>query len=200
MDKEYSWDDIIINPTSAGIEACIGKECYFSNNPTHCLNNANKKDNYYCDILEEIRIGRREPFIFKRQKHAASCIILKKEEPKSKYIPFESAKDLVESYQRSKEGLNRDTFEDNLAGYGIWVKDKTTKSLYQIMSITDNAVAMYGKKALYSDRALFIKSVVPVSFGDLLNDYEFLDSSPCGKPVHEDCMRGMPYDPIGEDQ
>ena len=115
MDKEYSWNDIIINPTSAGIEACIGKECYFSNNPTHCLNNANKKDNYYCDILEEIRIGRREPFIFKRQKHAASCIILKKEEPKSKYIPFESAKDLVESYQRSKEGLNRDTFEDNLA-------------------------------------------------------------------------------------
>lgn len=112
MDKEYSWNDIIINPTSAGIEACIGKECYFSNNPTHCLNNANKKDNYYCDILEEIRIGRREPFIFKRQKHAASCIILKKEEPKSKYIPFESAKDLVESYQRSKEGLSRDTFED----------------------------------------------------------------------------------------
>lgn len=119
MDKEYSWNDIIINPTSAGIEACIGKECYFSNNPTHCLNNANKKDNYYCDILEEIRIGRREPFIFKRQKHVASCIILKKEEPKSKYIPFESAKDLVESYQRSKEGLNRDTFEDNLASYGI---------------------------------------------------------------------------------
>ena len=200
MDKEYSWDDIIINPTSEGVEACIGKKCYFSNNPTHCLNNANKKDNYYCDILEEIRIGRREPFIFKRQKHAASCIILKKEEPKSKYIPFESAKDLVESYQRSKEGLNRDTFEDNLAGYGMWVKDKTTKSLYQIMSITDNAVAMYGKKALYSDRALSIKSVVSASFEDLLNDYEFLDSSPCGKPVREDCMRGMPYDPMGEDQ
>lgn len=197
MDKEYSWNDIIINPTSEGVEACIGKKCYFSNNPMQCLNNANKKDNYYCDILEEIRIGRREPFIFKRQKHAASCIILKKEEPKSKYIPFESAKDLVESYQRSKEGLNRDTFEDNLAGYGIWVKDKTTNSLYLIMSITDNAVAMYG--ALYSDRALAVKSVVSVSFEDLLNDYEFLDSSPCGMPVREDCMRGMSYDPIGEE-
>ena len=190
MSKEYSWDDIIINPTSEDVRACIGKECYFSNNPMYCLNNANKKDNYYCDILEEINIDGEEPFpfIFERQKHAASCIILKKEEPKSKYIPFESAKDLVESYQRSKEGLNRDTFEDNLAGYGIWVKDKTTNSLYLIMSITDNAVTMYG--ALYSDRALAVKSVVSVSFEDLLNDYEFLDSSPCG----------MPYDPIGEER
>ena len=124
---------------------------------------------------------------------------MKKEEPKSKYIPFESAKDLVESYQRSKEGLNRDTFEDNLASYGIWVKDKTTNSLYQIMSITDNAVAMYGEKALYSESNLSVKSVVSISFEDLLNNYEFLDSSPCGKPVREDCMRGMSYDPIGEE-
>lgn len=68
------------------------------------------------------------------------------------------------------------------------------------MSITDNAVAMYGNKALYSESNLSVKSVVSVSFEDLLNDYEFLDSSPCGKPVCEDYMRGMPYDPIGEDQ
>ena len=190
MDKEYSWNDIIINPTSEDVRACIGKECYFSHNPMYCLNNANKKDNYYCDILEEINIGGKEPFpfIFARQKHAASCIILKKEEPK--YIPFESAKDLVESYQRSKEGLNRDTFEDNLANHGIWVRDKATKSLCQIISITSNEVAMYGKKALYSESNLSVKGVVPISFEDLLNDYEFLDSSPCGKP----------YDPIGEER
>ena len=57
MDKEYSWNDIIINPASEGVEACIGKKCYFSNNPMQCLNNANKKDNYYDLVVGVENLG-----------------------------------------------------------------------------------------------------------------------------------------------
>ena len=35
---EYSYDNIIVNPFKEGIESLIGKEVYFHNNPSLCLN------------------------------------------------------------------------------------------------------------------------------------------------------------------
>ena len=44
-EEKYTWDDIIIDPTSDRAKEAVGKECYFGDNPTFCLNNANKNSN-----------------------------------------------------------------------------------------------------------------------------------------------------------
>ena len=44
--NKYSYKNIIIDPTKEGIESLIGKEVYFRNNPSLCLENANGKVNF----------------------------------------------------------------------------------------------------------------------------------------------------------
>lgn len=39
--NEYSWNDLVINPTTEEAKAAVGKECYFDNNPMKCINKAN---------------------------------------------------------------------------------------------------------------------------------------------------------------
>ena len=43
---EYTCSNIIIDPTKEGIESLIGKEVYFHNNPSLCLENCFHKDDY----------------------------------------------------------------------------------------------------------------------------------------------------------
>ena len=37
----YSWNDLIINPSTDDARDAVGKECYFANNPMDCINRAN---------------------------------------------------------------------------------------------------------------------------------------------------------------
>ena len=76
---EYTWDDIIIDPTSERAKEAIGKECYFDDIPIDCLRNAN------CDYIDSygkligINNEFKYPFSVGRSYHP--CIIVKKEEP-----------------------------------------------------------------------------------------------------------------------
>ena len=80
---EYTYKDIIIDPTKEGIENLIGKEVYISDVPRYCLRHANKNEFEYSAVLINIRKDRVYPFLVKRQninyEEAYSCIIPKKE-------------------------------------------------------------------------------------------------------------------------
>lgn len=80
---EYTYPNIIIDPTKKGIENLIGKEVYVSNVPKYCLCHANKNDSEYLAVLKAIRKDHICPFLVKRQninyEEAHSCIIIKKE-------------------------------------------------------------------------------------------------------------------------
>ena len=81
---EYTYEDIIIDPTKEGIENLIGKEVYISDVPRYCLRHANKNDSEYLAVLKAIRKDHVYPFLVKRQninyEEAYSCIIPKKED------------------------------------------------------------------------------------------------------------------------
>lgn len=80
---EYTYSNIIIDPTKEGIENLIGKEVYISDVPKYCLCHANKNDSEYLAVLKAIRKDHICPFLVKRQninyEEAHSCIIVKKE-------------------------------------------------------------------------------------------------------------------------
>ena len=81
---EYTYSNIIIDPTKKGIESLIGKEVYMSNVPRYCLQHANKNEFEYSAVLINIRKDHVYPFLVKRQninyEEAYSCIIPKKED------------------------------------------------------------------------------------------------------------------------
>lgn len=81
------------------------------------------------------------------------------------YVPFKSAKEFVQAYTRSKEELVRYTLEDNLVSCGMWIRNKHDGALHQVVSLERNNVIINFE----------------VDWESLLDHYEFLDGSPCGK-------------------
>ena len=80
---EYTYDNIIIDPTKEGIENLIGKEVYIADVPKYCLRHANKNESDYLAVLIAIRKDDVYPFLVKRKsvnyEETRSCIIVKKE-------------------------------------------------------------------------------------------------------------------------
>ena len=90
--NEYTWNEIIINPTSKEVNNYIGKEVYASLSPIQCLRIANgnyeKKDRFF---LDSINPDNNFPFYIKLVEagnpniayKSFPCIILKDEELES---------------------------------------------------------------------------------------------------------------------
>lgn len=169
---EYTYDNILIDPSKEGIESLIGKEVYFSDIPHICLENANLNDFHYLGILEQIRKDGNAPFKVKGILSTSywSCIIEKKEEPKPKYVPFEDGREFLKSYTIVESCLISENFF--LSHHGIWLKHRESDDLFMVVEIWDDGVVIGGNQ-------------FTTSWNDLSNNYTFLDGSPCGKEVEE---------------
>ena len=160
---EYTYKDIIIDPTSEEAKNAIGKKCYMYDSPTMLLKMANSNDD--ARTLESIDESD-HPFNDKEFGSEWTCIIVKKEEPK-KYVPFENGQEFFNSYLNVESRLEKEDYF--LSNHGIWLKDKTSKAYYMVTKIWD-----IGDD---SDE---------ISWKELLEYYTFLDDSPCGKEVEDE--------------
>lgn len=187
---EYNWDDIIVNPNSEEAKNCIGKKIYFSNNPTEGLARANRNDGYYLATLKVININSTYPFRFETEDSRncafeCSCIILKKEKPKV-YVPFSSVDEFLstyfEKYESLKQGVNAHN-EDILCKHGIWIKDKTTGYISMVVEFRENGVSRECGvlETINKDKSSYYPYTRVIKWANLLEDYTFLDNTPCGK-------------------
>lgn len=161
---EYTYDNILIDPSKEGIESLIGKEVYFHNNPYLCLDYANKKSTDHLGVLAKIRKNSAIPFTIEQGNtvHEYTCIIEKKEEPKPKYVPFKSNEEFLESYIYHKEKFTRSSLACQLYSLGgIWLKYKGIEDFFMITEFWDDMTR----------------------WGEFLERFTFLDGSPCGKEV-----------------
>ena len=180
MDK-YTYSNLIIDPTKEGIESLIGKEVYCHDNPCLCLKNANKKSTDFLGVLMEIHKYNNVPFCVK-QKYGVykyTCIIEKKEEPKPKYVPFESIKEFITAYFKSV--VNSKCIQKTISSTGIWLKHNDAFLL--VVEIWDRGVVIGDGKMqtteIDEDEYITVHGVT--KWKELLEDYTFLDGSPCGK-------------------
>ena len=156
---EYTYKDIIIDPTSEEAKNAVGEGCHFGSNPKTVLDFANCNKKNFLRVLECIKPEEDNPFY--DYNYGFPCIIVKKEEPK-KYVPFENGQEFFNSYLSVESRLEKEDYF--LSNHGIWLKDKTSKAYYMVTKIWD-----IGDD---SDE---------ISWKELLEYYTFLDDSPCGK-------------------
>lgn len=171
---EYTFENLIINPETPGLEDLIGKEVYSSDVPIYCIDRANK--NYNVGILREVRENYAAPFFVETPGGCMlnyACIIIKKEEPKE-YTPFKSADEFTDAYDCANYSVKNGTVENKLLSYGgMWLKGMVSGSYYMVAGICNNGVTLANDPYI-------------TSWGELLEDYVFLDDSSCGKEAENE--------------
>ena len=163
---EYTYKDIIIDPISEEAKNAIGEGCYFGSNPKTVLDFANCNEKKFLRVLECIKPEEDNPFY--DYNYGFPCIIVKKEEPKPKYVPFESKEEFIEAFHYH-DNANYSETEDILMNYGMWLK---LNELYVLVTCISDE---------------YIKTFESCYFwNELLENFEFLDGSPCGKEVEDE--------------
>ena len=164
--SEYSYNDIIIDPTSEEAKNAVGEGCYFGSNPKTVLDFANCNEKKFLRVLECIKPEEDNPFY--DYNYGFPCIIVKKEEPKPKYVPFESAEEFIDAFHYH-DNANYSETDDILLNYGMWLK---LNELYVLVTCISDE---------------YIKTFESCYFwNELLENFEFLDGSPCGKEVEDE--------------
>ena len=159
---EYTYEDIIMDPEDPRLEGAIGKKCYLSDCPKIALDYA--RNNSLPDRLKSINKESAAPFVGDDEVNWV-MVIIKKEEPKPKYVPFKSNEEFLESYIYHKEKFTRSSLACQLYSLGgIWLKYKSIEGFFMITEFWDDMTR----------------------WGEFLERFTFLDGSPCGKLSEED--------------
>ena len=183
---EYTRKDIIMDPNDPRLEGAIGKKVYSSSDINLVLNRANNDE--YEMTLTQVEDVDSEPFTVMNTdgtEYDADFIIIKKEEPKPEYVPFENAEEFLDAYYRN-ENKKLDGIYRYLATHGIWIKGKGTyNSYYMVTELWDDGVIIGDSKInttqVSSDR--YFTANDTTSWEELFKDYTFLDGTPCGKKI-----------------
>ena len=160
---EYTYKDIIIDPISEEAKNAIGKKCYMYDSPTMLLKMANSNDG--ARTLESIDESD-YPFNDKEFGSEWTCIIVKKEEPKPEYIPFQDGREFFNSYLSVESRLEKEDYF--LSNHGIWLMDCENGDYFLVTEIWGDGVVLGSNQTT-------------THWDDLLEEFIFLDGSPCGK-------------------
>ena len=170
---EYTYKDIIIDPNSEEAKNAVGKICYFSDSPRTLLSEIDCKR-----PVEGILTNMDDGYFEVDNEGYWDCIILKKEEPKPKYVPFESTHEFISAYYKANNEIVVNT-ESMLSGFGMWLRCKE--------NFDSNARPFLAcVSEIYDDCITIGKYPDPITFKGLLEYCEFLDGSPCGKEVKDE--------------
>lgn len=129
---EYTYKDIIIDPDSEEAKNAIGKEVYYSDKPSYCINYANENNKEFLGILDGTEKSN-NPFHIKESVNW-TCIIVKKkpsyEECAKQWIEENNLKegDCVKVLRKAKD------FE---SGWDATWNDLMNKSVCKILKITE---------------------------------------------------------------
>lgn len=177
---EYTYADIIMDPNDPRLERAIGKECYFSDYPKKVLDGARNNSSEYLDCLTNIIKQGVCPFVDKKG-YGRTLIIIKKEEPKPKYVQFQDGREFFNSYLSVESRLEKEDYF--LSNHGIWLKAKyADDALFMVTEIWSYGVVFScDMKTTEELEGKYLTINEVTTWKELFRDYCFIDGSPCGK-------------------
>ena len=182
---EYTYEDIIMDPEDPRLEGAIGKVCYFNDSPKMILEHANNNSPNNFFSLKEINKNNEYPFTDGKYEDVWTLIIIKKEEPKPEYVPFESKEEFIEAFHYH-DNANYSETDDILLNYGMWLWSNVDGS-YKLVTEIWNAGVVIGddKMRITNEEGHIDVFNDTTSWVKLFSEYRFLDGSHCGKEVEE---------------
>ena len=181
---EYTYADIIMDPEDPRLVGAIGKECYFSDYPKKLLDSARNNSSGYLDCLTNIVKAGVCPFVDKKG-YGRCLIIIKKEEPKPEYVPFEFKEEFIEAFHYHDNSKYSET-DDILLNYGMWLWSEVDGSRKLVTEIWNEGVVIGDDKMKITNEEGHIDTFNDTtSWVKLFSEYRFLDGSYCGKEVDE---------------
>lgn len=163
---EYTYKDIIIDPNSEEAKNAVGKICYFSNSPRNILS-----DIYRKSAVEGILTNMDDGYFEVDNEGYWDCIILKKEEPKPKHFQFQDGREFFNYYLSVESRLEKEDYF--LSNHGIWLMDCENGDYFLVTEIWGDGVVLGSNQTT-------------THWDDLLEEFIFLDGSPCGKEVKDE--------------
>ena len=165
MSDKYTYADVIIDPEDPRVE--VGAEYYAANSISSALKAANEGNE---GLLAKLDSVNREPtrtlitsesftISYKHGNGGNTDFLIRKKEPVKKWVPFDLTKE-----------------EDRARLRGAWVRHKKNPE-------RENLITGLGDETV--DFAVYFGDVA-VGTGVLLENFEFVDGSPCGKLVEEE--------------
>ena len=183
---EYTYEDISMDPEDPRLEGAIGKVCYFNDSPKMILEHANNNSPNNFFSLKEINKNNEYPFTDGKYEDVWTLIIIKKEEPKPEYVPFESKEEFIEAFHYH-DNANYSETEDILMNYGMWLWSNVDGS-YKLVTEIWNAGVVIGddKMRITNEEGHIDVFNDTTSWVKLFSEYRFLDGSHCGKEVKDE--------------
>lgn len=179
MPEYYTYKNIIASLMQEKAKNYIGKMVYFADNPNICLLYANTNDGIHRGILQEVKIDDGVlPFIIENLNTSWAFIIPCEEEQKPEYVPFEYISEFIDAYRRVEACKLKDENLFYLSIRGIWLKNKATDACCMVTEIWNEGIAVLDKKPTINGMSVYNNST---TWEGLLEDYTFIDGSPCGK-------------------
>lgn len=160
--KEYTENDIITDVSDPRLKDAIGKTVYVAHKLYGSIvDNANNNDSANKGVLVNLGYDPSHPFEVHTELglHWDRIILSKNQPPRKKYVPFDLTKE-----------------EDRTKLRGAWVRHKQNPE-------RENLITGLGDETV--DFAVYFGDVA-IGTGVLLENFEFVDGSPCGKLVEEE--------------
>lgn len=182
---KYAFEELIINSEDPSLENLIGKEVYYGDIPFYCLRSAN--EDCKVGILQSVHKNEAAPFYVDAHMGCminCACIIPKKEELKHEYVPFSNQEEFLNHYVHHKDRLVESSSTPQLYSLGgVWLKDKHLTTFYMVTEIWDDGVVIGDTKmkTVKSGKGEYFTMNDITKWRELLEDYTFLDGTPCGR-------------------
>ena len=168
--NKYSYEHVIINPRAATVKDLIGQLVYFGDSPAETLLYANTSNSRALSRLRDVKFDQFSPFIDSVGR-AWSCIVQKADSADPKYAPFSSAGEFLDGYICNQEKRHSNSLLDR---YGMWLTNRNSGYTFQIDAIAGQDGVYLSKYERY------------FSWNMLLDEFLFLDGTPCGVLIDED--------------
>lgn len=170
MNTHYTKNNILFNVQDPKVYDFFGCMVYFGSTPEEVLEHANVHDYDYWGTFLGVKDGM---FDVKEDSSGWEYIIpCQSQEFEGDYIPFESRYEFIDKYYsilEENKSINENIPDDlKLMRCGMFIQEKYSPAIYQVLEIDNFSVKISRRDSI-------------VTWHNLLEHFEFLDGSKCGK-------------------